>query len=120
MTPEHYIGSDLSQTIEFQDETGTTIPAASIEAVKVFVLVNNVVKTKFTTEQPTPEGWEELTEDDDTYTYTVEGSDQADWTPGLIEVEVYRKLTADDAELVSRQQVFMARRSASQTNAFGA
>ena len=120
MIPDHYIGSDLSQTIEFQDENGTTIPAASIDSVKVFVMVNNVVKTTFTTETPAPTGWEELTEDDDVYTYTVEGSEQTEWTPGLIEVEVYRKLTADDAELVSRQQVFMARRSASQTNAFTA
>jgi len=118
MTPTHYIGSDLSQEIEFFDSLGDAIPAASIAEVKAFVMVNNVVKAKFTTEVSPPTGWEELTEASDVYTALVPGDDQADWTPGLIELEVFRKLTDEDAELVERFVLAIAARSAAQSNAF--
>lgn len=118
MTPSRFIGTDLTQEIEFQDTDGVTIPSSAIDEVKIFVLVNNDLREKFTTVEPLPEGWNALTVASNIYTYTVPGEDQADWQPGLIEVEVYRKLTAGDSELVMRQEVSFAKRSASQTNAF--
>ena len=118
MTPTHYIGTDLSQEIEFFDTAGDTIPAASIAEVKAFVMVNNVIKASFTTEAPAPTGWEELTEASDIYTLLVPGADQETWTPGLIELEVMRKLVDEDAVLVNRFVLAMAARSASQTSAF--
>jgi hypothetical protein len=118
MTPTHYIGTDLSQEIEFFDSLGDTIPAISIDQVKAFVLVNNVIKAQFTTEAPAPTGWEELTEATDIYTLLVPGADQELWTPGLIELEVMRKLVDEDATLVNRFVLAMAARSASQASAF--
>lgn len=113
---EHYIGSTLSQTIEFQDSNGDTIPRASQELVRVAIMVNNVIKVIFSSHADTEAGEEELTEeDDDKWSYTVTGEMQAEWTPGLLEVEVYRRLADDAGELTERFSVAMARATAVQS-----
>lgn len=111
---EHWIGTTISQEIEFQDANGDTIPASGIELVRVSVLVNNIVKQVFVTGTP-GQGEEQLVEDDDLYTYIVTGEMQADWTPGLIEVEIYRQLADDAGEITERYAYAMARATATQS-----